>query len=194
MEESQPELSPNPASPSANRPGFLKFAKEILETILISAILFLSINAVSTRIRVDGSSMEPGLHTGEFILVDKISYRFGKPQRGDIIVFYSPRDPSQEYIKRVIGLPGDKVEMNEGQLFVNDQLIYEPYIKASPAYPGSWSVPEDSLFVLGDNRNNSSDSHTWGVVPLTNVIGRALIIYWPPQQWGLVDHITILPN
>jgi signal peptidase I len=105
-----------------------------------------------------------------------------------VIVFRYPRDPDQEYIKRVIGLPGDRVRIINGQVYVNDELIEEPYIAAPPRYQSEWSVPKDALFVLGDNRNNSSDSHNWGPVPMEYVIGRALFVYWPPESWGTIGN------
>jgi len=168
--------------------GFWRFLLDILETIALSALLFLAINAVSARIRVDGFSMEPTLRNGEFVIVNKLAYQLGEPDTGDVIVFHYPRDPEQEYIKRVIGLPGDQVEVNNGQVYVNGEQIQEPYIAAPPRYQSRWEVPESSLFVLGDNRNNSSDSHNWGPVPMENVIGKALFVYWPPDQWGLIKH------
>jgi len=170
---------------------FLRFLVDVVETVVLSALLFLAINAVSARIRVDGSSMEPTLHNGEFVVVNKLAYKFGNPQIGDVIVFHYPRDPNQEYIKRVIGLPGDYVEILNGQVIVNDQVLTEPYIAMPPRYKAEWNVPVDSLFVLGDNRNNSSDSHNWGPVPLENVIGKALLIYWPPEAWGVIDYSSM---
>jgi signal peptidase I len=133
--------------------------------------------------------MEPHLHSGEFVIVNKLAYKFGSPQIGDVIVFHFPRDPKQEYIKRVIGLPGDQVIISNKQVKINGRVLDEPYIAAQPVYQGSWTVTEDSLFVLGDNRNNSSDSHNWGLVPLSSVVGKALFVYWPPTEWGLVDHV-----
>jgi len=149
-------------------------------------LLFVGINAVSARIRVDGSSMEPSLHSGEFVIVNRLAYKLGDPESGDVVVFHYPPDPDQEYIKRVIGLPGDRVRVTDGMVYVNDQALDEPYIAASPRYQGEWEVPQDHLFVLGDNRNNSSDSHNWGAVPMENVIGEAIFIYWPPANWGLI--------
>ena len=160
---------------------------DILETLLLSVVLFFLINAVSARIRIDGSSMEPNLHHGEFVIVSKINYRFGEPERGDVVVFDFPRNITQEYIKRVIGLPGDHILVEDGNVYVNDILLSEPYLIKEPHYEGEWDVPENTLFVLGDNRNNSSDSHTWGVVPMNNVIGEALVVYWPPSSWGLIN-------
>lgn len=170
--------------------GAARFLVDLLETLILSVLLFVGINAISARIRVDGFSMEPTLHTGEFVIVNKLAYKLGEPQYGDVIVFQYPRDPEQEYIKRVIGLPGDDVRIAGGHVYVNDQLIEEPYIAAAPNYNSTFSVPEDSLFVLGDNRNRSSDSHSWGPVPIEYVIGKAFLVYWPPDQWGLIPHIA----
>jgi len=167
--------------------SFWRFLLDILETLVLSGLLFLAINTISARIRVDGFSMEPTLRNGEFVIVNKLAYRFGLPTIGDVIVFHYPRDPEQEYIKRVIGLAGDQVKISNGQVMVNGQAISEPYIAAAPRYDSEWSVPDGSLFVLGDNRNNSSDSHNWGPVPMENVIGKALFVYWPPTEWGLIE-------
>lgn len=161
---------------------------DIIETVVIALLLFLVINGISARIRVDGRSMEPTLNSGQFVLVNKLAYRFGSPQYGDIIVFHYPRNPDQEYIKRVIGLPGDLVEIKAGKISVNGQLIEEPYILNEPSYQDRVRVPVNALFVLGDNRNNSSDSHTWGAVPVESVVGKAFLIYWPPQDWGILPH------
>jgi len=177
---SEQETSPKRGS------GFWRFMLDVLETIVLSVLLFFAINTVSARIRVDGFSMEPTLQNGEFVIVNKLAYQFGVPSTGDVIVFHYPRDPEQEYIKRVIGLAGDKIRITNGQVLVNGESIPEPYIAAPPRYESEWDVPPDSLFVLGDNRNNSSDSHNWGPVPMKNVIGKALLIYWPPEQWGLI--------
>jgi len=168
--------------------GFWRFVLDIVETLILSALLFWGIDKVSARIRVDGYSMEPTLHNGEFVIVNRLAYRFGQPERGDVIVFQYPRDPDQEYIKRVIGLPGDRVRVSGGKVYVNDTQLSEPYIAAAPRYQSEWTVPDSNLFVLGDNRNNSSDSHNWGTVPFENVIGKALFVYWPPDSWGAIRH------
>ena len=171
--------------------GVGRFVADVLETVILSVLLFVGINAISARIRVDGFSMEPTLHSGEFVIVNKLAYKLGQPQHGDVIVFRYPRDPEQEYIKRIIGLPGDHVSVVHGEVYVNDQMIEEPYIAAPPNYSSSWDIPRDAVFVLGDNRNRSSDSHNWGSVPMEHVIGKAVFVYWPPEQWGLVQHFTI---
>ncbi len=166
---------------------FLNFLVDVLETLILSVVLFFLINALSARIKVDGSSMEPTLHNGEFILVSKVNYKVGEPQRGDVVVFDFPRNITQEYIKRVIGLPGEQIRIDGGKVYVDGQPMMEPYIQTAPTYQGNWEVPEGNLFVLGDNRNNSSDSHNWGMVPLENVVGEAFFIYWPPNYWGTVN-------
>ena len=199
--------NPIPVEPSAAEPGStdsalegqttgrfrsraLRFFVDVAETLILSILLFVAINAVSARIRVDGHSMEPSLQSGEFVIVNKLAYKLVSPDIGDVIVFHYPRDPEQEYIKRVIGLPNDSVEIANGSVFVNGEEINEPYIAAPPNYQSEVTVPEDSLFVLGDNRNNSSDSHNWGPVPMEFVIGKALVVYWPPEKWGLIQHPT----
>jgi len=188
LESYQIESIPEPATTEEKGSAIWRFLLDVLETVVLSALLFAGINAVSARIRVDGYSMEPTLHNGEFVIVNKMAYRLGNPQHGDVIVFHYPRDPEQEYIKRIVGLPGDRVQVRDGQVYVNDQLINEPYIAAAPKYQSEWSVPENALFVLGDNRNNSSDSHNWGPVPMEYVVGKALFIYWPPEAWGTIEH------
>ena len=166
--------------------GFWHFLRDLLETLVLSVVLFLAINAVSARIRVDGSSMVPTLNDGQFVMVNRLAYKIGDPKHGDVVVFHYPRDPQQEYIKRIIGLPGDFVSINNGHVFVNGQQLIEPYIAAAPRSQGEWTVPENSIFVLGDNRNNSQDSRSFGSVSMDQVIGKALFIYWPPTDWGSV--------
>lgn len=186
----QNQVHPQTDSPEQTAPGrpqWLAVLMDILETLLLSVVLFFLINAVSARIKIDGSSMEPNLHNGEFVIVSKLNYRFGEPERGDVVVFDYPKNITQEYIKRVVGLPGETISVEDGKVYVDGQLLQEPYIAQPPRYEGSWEVPAGSLFVLGDNRNNSSDSHDWGVVPEDNLIGEALLVYWPPPSWGLVN-------
>lgn len=177
-----------PESPVAESAGWGRFFLDVLETLLLSAALFLVINALSARVRVDGFSMLPTLQDGEFVLVNRLAYRFGTPQRGDIIVFHYPPDPKQDLIKRVIGLPGDTVSVQNGVVRVNNELLNEPYIAQPPRYTGNWVVPAGHLFVLGDNRNDSSDSHSWGMLPFENIVGKAVLIYWPFQNLQLIDH------
>jgi len=168
--------------------GWRRTLLDTLETILLSLALFLAINGISERIRVESISMQPTLFPGDYVIVNKLAYRFNHtPQRGDVIVFKYPPDPDAiPYIKRIIGLPGDQVHIADGKVFINDQLMLEPWLQVTTDRGGDWSVPEGQFFVMGDNRNNSSDSRSWGFVPFGNIIGRAELIYLPPQHWALL--------
>jgi signal peptidase I len=183
LEETQPRETSN------DSPSLKQFLVDLLETIVLAVVLFFAINAVSARVRVDGFSMQPTLQDGEYVLVNRLAFRNNLPARGDIIVFVSPQSPDLDLIKRVIGLPGDTVKISDGKVQVNGQILDEPYIAAAPIYNGEWNVPEGNLFVLGDNRNDSSDSHAWGLLPIENVIGKAILIYWPIPEWNLIEHV-----
>jgi signal peptidase I len=195
LEELQQEMEAGtqPPAPTEEKIHWGRVLFDIIETLALAALLFLGINAISARVRVDGFSMLPTLEDGEFVLVSKINYQLGNVERGDIIVFHFPIDPEQELIKRVIGLPGDVVSVQNGAVAVNGQSLEETYIAAAPAYSGEWVVPDGHLFVLGDNRNDSSDSHSWGYLPFDKVVGKAVIIYWPPPFWKVIEH-TNLPS
>jgi signal peptidase I len=166
------------------KPGW----RDVLETIFLALILFLAINTVSERIRVESVSMEPTLYAGDYVIVNKLAYRLkNTPHRGDVIVFkYPPNPDSTPFIKRVIGLPGDQVHIADGKIYINGELMYEPYLKVTTIHGGDWTVPADQLFVMGDNRNNSNDSRSWGFVPYANIIGRAELVYLPPQHWSFL--------
>ncbi len=158
--------------------------REVLITLAIALVIFLVAQAMIQSVKVVGASMEPNLHHGQYLVVSKATYWFHPPRRGDVIVFHSPQNPDQDIIKRVIALPGETVEIKEGKVYINGTPLEEPYIAEEPFYnfPPQY-VPEDSYFVLGDNRNHSSDSHVWGVVPEENIVGKAWICYWPPSEW-----------
>jgi signal peptidase I len=188
--EIDPFPTETPDSSGSVRTRILRNILDVIETVVFALLIFAVINTLTARIRVDGMSMEPTLETGEFVIINKLAYRLGTPEIGDVIVFHFPRNPEQEYIKRVIGLAGDQVVISNRQVEVNGRVLNEPYIAAPPRYELSEVVPEDSLFVLGDNRNNSSDSHDWGAVPMANVVGKAVFIYWPVDQWGAIKHVN----
>jgi signal peptidase I len=177
-----------PAGPAPSRLRLL--IREILETILLTAIIYAAVNFATGRFRVEGDSMQPNLHPEQYVLVDKISYRLGQPRRGDIVVFQFPLATERDFIKRVIGRPGETVTVSGGVVSVNGQPLSEPYIAAPPAYTNTWVLGPDEYFVLGDNRNNSSDSHNWGPLNRQYLIGKAIFVYWPPDGWGLVPHYT----
>lgn len=180
------EITPDTQAASKGY-GLRRAFWDALETIVISLALFLAINFITARIRVESISMEPNLIAGDFVIVNKLAYRFDEPERGDIIVFRYPPQPTQTpYIKRVIGLSGDRVQVKKGNVFINGQYIEEPYLNVETYPDDIWMVPEDALFVMGDNRENSSDSRAWGMVPMENVIGKAEVVYWPPEDWQIL--------
>jgi signal peptidase I len=174
------------------RTSVFQFLREIIETIFIAGILFLAVNLVTARIKVEGSSMEPSLHDGEFVVINRLAYRWAEPERGEIIVFRYPLDPERRFIKRIIGLPGDKLKVDQGTVFVNGTPLEEPYINASPIYNGEWTIKADRFFVLGDNRNNSSDSQNWGSLKTEDIIGKAVIVYWPLNDLGIIPHYELV--
>ena len=165
--------------------------KDFLQTLAISVIIFLVINTLSARIRVESVSMRDTLKPNDFVVVDKVIYKHKEIERGDIIVFDPPFYSPEPYIKRVIGLPGDDILINGEGVFINGVKIYEPYVLRSGGKRGEWKVPEGNLFVMGDNRGNSSDSRAWGFVPVDNVMGKALFVYWPPDEWGTLTNKAI---
>ena len=167
---------------------------EALKTVGLSAILALGIRTFVAEARyIPSESMLPTLEINDRLIVDKLGYRFKEPRRGDVVVF-KPTAKLEElnfkdaFIKRVIGLPGDKVEVKERVVYVNDQPLEEQYIEEQPNYEyGPVIVPENEYLVLGDNRNNSYDSHYWGFVPRENIIGQAVIRFWPFNRMGGID-------
>ncbi len=163
--------------------------REIVETLLLTLYIFLIVNTATGRYRVDGQSMLPTLHHGQYLIINKLSYLLDEPRRGEIVVLHFPRDRNKEYIKRVIGVPGDRIELAEDDVMLNGAPLDEPYINGEPFYrPAIWVVPEDHYFVMGDNRNNSSDSRDWSFLPRGDIVGKAWLIYWGIEEWGLVPH------
>lgn len=162
--------------------------REIVETLLLTAVIFWAVNAATGRFKIDGSSMEPNLHNGQYIIINKLIYELREPQRGDVVVFRYPHDPGRDFIKRIIGLPGEQIKVVQGQVSVAGQDLTEPYISQQGSYSDARTLEHDEFYVLGDNRNNSSDSHNWGVLPRDRLIGRAWVIYWPLRDWGTVPH------
>lgn len=161
--------------------------REIIETLLLTFFIFWIVNSLVGRYRIDGNSMNPTLFNGEYLIISNFAYKLDAPERGDIIVFRHPQS-ELNLIKRVIGLPGDTIEVQNGTVRVNGAAIDEPYIQAPPDYSSSWVVPQGQYFVLGDNRNHSSDSHAWGFLPEDHILGKALVIYWPPSKWMKIPH------
>ena len=194
--------------------------REIFETIILTILIFLLVRSVVQNFKVEGRSMEPTLESGQYLLINKAvywrfdmqalrsafafqreappaadrpAYVFGPPQRGDVVVFRFPRDLSRDFIKRIIAGPGETVEIRGGKVYVNGVALKEPFLREHPSYSYEpTKVPPGNYFVLGDNRNNSSDSHVWGMVPEEHIIGRAWVRYWPPDTWGVLAGEPIL--
>ncbi len=162
--------------------------REVLETVLPALVIVVVINVfLAQATRVEGQSMEPSLHDNQRLIIEKVSYYVRLPQRGDIIVLRLPNRRSDPLIKRVIGLPGETVEITDGNVLINGQVLDEPYLDQS-TYQGMAPrvVPEDEVFVLGDNRGFSNDSRAFGFVPFSDIVGRAWFRYWPPDEVGFV--------
>ena len=166
--------------------------REILITVVMALVIFFVIQSTVQTFVVVYSSMEPSFYEGQRLLVNKAAYFFGEPARGDVIIFKAPGNRQGDFIKRIIGLPGDTVEVRDGAVYVNGSRLYEPYIKDIPRYIlGPQKIPADNYFVLGDNRNNSDDSHQGYLVPRENIIGKSWLSTWPPNSWGIVDNYPL---
>jgi len=211
LTEISPEDETHPATEAAPAwQDWKQFLREILETVGLAVILFLVINIISARVRVEGYSMLPTLDNGEYVLISRLAYKFSDYQRGDIIVFRPPMYPDasflqrvfglpgfddkyEDYIKRIIGLPGETVTIANGTVYINNIPLIEAYISAPADYSNEWTVPAGQLFVLGDNRNNSADSHAWGFLPEDNILGKALVVYWPFADFMIIQsHQSVL--
>jgi len=169
----------------------MRFVRDIVAPLLVALAVAALFQVTVASFKVYGSSMLPNVEPGEYIMVSKAAYFFSPPERGEVIVFGSPRNPNSDLIKRIIALPGDTIEIKDGTVFVNDTPLAEPYILDPPryAYPRQ-EVTADHYFVLGDNRNNSTDSHKGWTVPRQNIVGKAWITYWPPREWRTIEHYS----
>jgi signal peptidase I len=212
-EELPSEVPPPPVPPTP--PPTKSFWREVLETVLLTIMIFFLVKGMVANFRILGTSMEPNFHTDQLVLVNKAAYfhldvndwlklipgvhpagqkvvwLFGGPHRGDVVIFEPPDVVNEDYIKRVIGLPGDKVEVKSGKVYVNDKPIDEPYIREAPFSPyNATVVPPNHLFVMGDNRNASRDSRSFGMLSVDLIVGKALMVYWPTgPQWGPIPEV-----
>jgi signal peptidase I len=188
------ELLPAPAPivEPPRRPSYalaaISWARDLFVSVLIAVVIILFLYQ---PVKVEGTSMMPALVDQERIFINKFVYRFGISEinRGDTVVFWYPGDPSKSYIKRIVGMPGDKVQVVEGTVFVNGQALDEPYVPSEYRDQVSTplaTVPSDEFFVLGDHRSSSNDSRSWGTVPRKFIYGKAVFVYWPLDRLGVV--------
>lgn len=177
--------------------------REYLETFAVALALAFFVRGTIAEARyIPSESMLPTLEVGDRLIVEKISYRLHPPERGDIVVFNPPpaaNGNGNAFIKRVIGLPGEHIDIHDGKVFINGKSLDEPYIMEAPMYrPPDWDslgipggvIPKGTIFVMGDNRNNSQDSHVWGVLPIDNIIGDTVFRFWPLNRIGEVRRPT----
>ena len=173
------------------------FLREILVISITGVVIFIGLQTTVQSFIVIGSSMEPSFQNGQRLLVNKTVYKFHEPERGDVIVFHLPDNQKVDYIKRIIALPGDTVEIKTGTVYIYKNgevfpLDEHTYTKDQPSYTlQQYKIPENSYFVLGDNRNNSNDSHNDWVVPRQKIIGKAWLTIWPPNDWGLAANYPL---
>jgi signal peptidase I len=177
--------------PEPSTPGILAEFRGWLKDILLAVVIaFLMVVFLYQPVKVEGTSMQPELLDQERIFVNKFVYHFEEIHRGDIVVFWYPKDPSKSFIKRVLGVPGDVVSIREGQVYINGQLVEERYVPQGyqdvDSYPPV-RVREGYYYVLGDHRNASNDSRSWGLVPRKYIYGKAVFRYWPVEKAGFLD-------
>jgi signal peptidase I len=188
------------------RPSTAKsILREVLETLVLTAIIFFAVNSVTGRFKIYGASMNNTFANGEYIIVNRLAYKLGEPQRGDVVVFVPPGHEEStfwerlvgipgetDFIKRIIGIPGDTVLIQDGQVYVNGQPLDEPYIREPmfKAAPQQWTLEPNQYIALGDNRNFSKDSRDPSVGPIegSRIVGQVWVVYWPMSDWKVVEH------
>lgn len=184
------EEEPVPDEPVDEDPGsswqrsILRLLRDVVEAGVMALVLFILLQATVQNTVVEGQSMEPNLEDGQRLLVNKLAYRFGEPQRGDIVVIDSPRGTSEKLIKRIIGMPNETIELRQGHVYINGQMLkefYHPDLGMRP-FP-TMRIPPGHYFLLGDNRDHSGDSRVWGPVSSELIVGRVWLSLWPPEKW-----------
>ncbi len=213
LADRDPWAAPPAAAPPDERttlqriwPFGMRTLAETLEVVALALLMFIIVRGVAQNFIVDGGSMEPNFQHADMVVVNKLAYRtfdfswlplveedtwrpFGAIEQGDVVVFAFPLGPDRDFIKRVVALPGQTVEVRDGDVIVNGEVLDEPYLLHAPSYAfGPQTVPPGHVFVLGDARNNSYDSHSWGMLQQGLIIGRAELRYWPLDRIGIVGH------
>lgn len=175
------------------------FILDILQTVVMAIAIFMVVYLFLMRPhQVSGRSMVPNFQDGEYLLTEKLSYRFNQPKRGDIVVFTAPPSRRQDYIKRVIAVPGDQVQLKGGDVYVNSKLLEEAYLPEEFTTDAGravqtgqvYTLGADEYFVFGDNRGNSADSRDFGAIRKADIVGKAWVIYWPPTAAGVVSGVS----
>lgn len=183
--------------PEEQAPTVWVVVRELTETIVLSLIIFLLMRQVVQNYRIESHSMEPNFVEGQFILVNKLAYVLGEPSRGDVLVFHNPNNGKEDYIKRIVALPGDTLEIKEQSIYINGELLDEPFIThkiQANNLRGPEVIEPGNLFVMGDNRPNSSDSRSFGQLSQDLVVGKAWLRVWPIDAWGLIQHYHLEPG
>ena len=183
-EESGSTITPSRQEKNKKKKSSLREMIEVIVTALVLAFLIKTF--IVGNFWIPSESMVPTIEVNDKVIVTNFSYWFEEPERGDVIVFKYPLDTKKDYIKRCIGLPGETIEFRDSKLYVNGQLVAEPYLPEGLVFEdyGPIEVPEGQYFMCGDNRNHSSDSRVWGFVEKRLIIGKAQVIYWPFDRWG----------
>ena len=189
-----------------------RVAREIMEAVLLALVALLVLQGTVRNFKVEGSSMSPTLQGGQYLVVDQVSYfkldverlarivpfwdasgtdpkfAFDPPTRGEIIVFRYPEDPAKDFVKRVVGLPGETVAVRSGTVYIDGEALREPYLQRSDRSSArELTLGAKEYYVIGDNRRNSNDSRSWGVVPEDNIVGRVFLVYWPWEDVHIVS-------
>lgn len=186
------------ARPRLHRANLLR---EIIETVILIVLVYTLVNLATVRFYIEGPSMQPNFRAGQFLIVSRVHYLFGEPERGDIVVFDPPGDDEQPddplLIKRLIGLPGDHVEVRDGQVFINSVVLNEPYVNTQDGRAFRCSgdycdvvLGAGEYYLMGDNRNDSRDARVFGPVSRERIVGEAVVRYWPPAEWGIVTRLA----
>src|SRR5205814_171918 len=189
MAQSQMAPPPAPTEPPRQK----SFVRDTLEIVFLALVLYVVIQYAVQTVHVLGSSMYPSLHDNDLLVASKISYKLHAPQRGDIIVFKPPDEASRDFIKRIIALPGERIRISNSVVYINGQVLREPYLPEKWTYNNNWPasgqdqlVPPDEYFVMGDNRNHSSDSRNFNFIERSSILGKAEVRIWPLGQVGFL--------
>ena len=192
----EPDIYFEEASPKSNFNNFSSHLIDFIQTLVVFGAIFALIYLFIAQFhKVSGNSMVPTLHNEDYLITEKVSYKFGKPHRGQIIVLKNPKNESEDFIKRIIALPEDTIKVEANFVFVNGEKLTEDYLPpGTPTHSGAFltegktiKVNSEEFFVFGDNRDHSSDSRAWGPITKDEIVGKAFFLYWPIERVGLLN-------